>query len=277
MSMTLQLIVIAMNVLPQPTEFLAFKPQPDITLEIWAKTPLPCPVYWLAVHENEKVANAYVANRVLQSGGLLAVLRQRGERHVYLNHAGKSYAVDPNRVFTKLGAAATLLTLNEDLEADTVAHDALTTLALKLGAFMLEPMARFGQTPSIIALHNNTPGYDDDGKEGEGTVSIQRYLKKQQGGSAFIAEVHVNPAHDEDDLFFITHRSDYEQMKKDNWNILLQHKQVAILADEDDGSLSVFAEMKGWRYINIEAQRDPDHLEMQCKMVDYVWQLLGCP
>lgn len=277
MVITLQFIMLAMNILPQPIEVQQFKSQPDITLEIWAKTPLPCNVYWLAVHENEKVANAYVANRVLKSGGLLAVLRQRGERHVYLNYDGESYRVDPNRVFTKPGAAATLLKLNEALKADSAAHKALTDLALKLGAFMLEPMARFEKTPSIIALHNNTRGYDDDGNDGEGTVSIQRYLKKLQGGSGFIAEVHVNPEHDEDDLFFITDRSDYEQMKKDNWNILLQHKQVATDPDEDDGSLSVFSEMKGWRYINIEAQRDPDHLEMQCKMVDYVWQLLQCP
>jgi hypothetical protein len=271
------LCVWAFSEMPAPTKVVTFPEQKDIKLEIWQKTPLPCPVYWLAVHENEAVANAYVAKHILDSGGLLAVIRQRGDRHIFLKHQDAEYKVDPNRVFTEKGAAATLTKLNPQLEADSEAHRALTKRALALGGFMLEPLHQINEEPIIIALHNNTDGYDDDGKDGVGTVSIQRYLNKFKGGSGFIADLHVSHDHDEDDLFFITDVRDFLAMKKDEWNVLLQHKQVATLANQDDGSLSVFSEMKGWRYVNIEAQRDPDHLEKQQEMVRYILKLMACP
>lgn len=273
----LSMLLVFMSHAKSPTEVILFPAQADIRLELWRREPLPCDVYWLAVHENEHVANAYVAKRVLKAGGLLAVIRQRGERHIYFKYEKQEYQVDPNRVFTPIGAKASLVSLNPELESNQKALAALTGLALKLGEFMLEPMKRFKNTPAIIALHNNTPGFDDDGKGGEGTISIQRYLKKLEAGASFIADVCVNLDHDEDDLFFVTDPEHFAQMKKDHWNALLQHKQVATLEDEDDGSLSVYSEMKQWQYINIEAQRDPDHEKVQCKMVDYVWSLLDCP
>jgi hypothetical protein len=60
----------------------------------------------------------------------------------------------------------------------------------------------------------------------------------------------------------------------------LQAPEVAKLADEDDGSLSVWAEMAGLRYFNVEAQRKgddgkgQDHLEIQKAMVRELYKLL---
>ncbi|MDH5630530.1 MAG: hypothetical protein OEY96_10300, partial [Gammaproteobacteria bacterium] len=73
-------------------------------------------------------------------------------------------------------------------------------------------------------------------------------------------------------------RSDFEKMKQQGWNAILQNPAVALIKDEDDGSLSVLAEMKGMRYINIEAERmsedgGSDHLKVQQKMVDFIYTL----
>lgn len=70
--------------------------------------------------------------------------------------------------------------------------------------------------------------------------------------------------------------SDFELLTREGWNAVLQHPQVGTLAEEDDGSLSVYSEKNQVRYINIEAQRKDgdDHLVEQQKMVDLVFDLV---
>ena len=64
-----------------------------------------------------------------------------------------------------------------------------------------------------------------------------------------------------------------------NWNVVLQNPDVANDPNEDDGSLSVLAEMKGKRYVNIEAERADygfgrDNLIEQKQMVDLMFEIL---
>lgn len=63
------------------------------------------------------------------------------------------------------------------------------------------------------------------------------------------------------------------------WNAVLQHPQVVTDPSEDYGSLSVYAQKLGIRYINIEAERSTgnvgdNHLIEQQQMLDYVFSRL---
>jgi len=257
-----------------------FAAQPDIYLEIVAAPGYEGPVFFFAPHENEHVANVYLAEKIRQTGrGRFVVLRQNGERHVTLRTAGGAWELDPNRMFTDRGAEHSLLKLNPALREGSAQLTAALLLARQLGDFVLSRIGDLAPGTIIVAMHNNTDGYDDDGKGGVGTVSIKRYARKLANGANFIKAVYEGEG-DEDNLFFITSPEDFAAMKAAQWHTVLQHPQVAALPDEDDGSLSVLAEMKGLRYINIEAERhDPvsgvgrDLLEEQRRMVDLVWEL----
>ncbi len=254
---------------------LSFPKQKDIRLEIIKHPNYQGPVYFFAPHENEHVANEFLAQKVSEGQGTLLILRQKGERNISLHFRRKNVQVDPNRIFTAAGARASLLDLNPHLKGQPRLLRKACRRAVKLGRFICKQMGRLKKGTVVIAIHNNTDGYDDDGKGGVGTVSIHRYQHKFNAGARYIKELHVGEG-DEDDLFFITEAEDFRTLSAAGWHVLLQHPQVAQLADEDDGSLSVFAEMRGLRYINIEAQRKEgdDHLEIQKRMIALVFEMV---
>jgi len=85
---------------------------------------------------------------------------------------------------------------------------------------------------------------------------------------------------DEDDLFFVTQQGDFNAMQANQWNAVLQNPLVTSDIEEDDGSLSVYAQMNNIRYINIEAERRTDnignnHLETQKQMIDFTFNLIS--
>ena len=92
----------------------------------------------------------------------------------------------------------------------------------------------------IVALHNNT---------NDGGLTIKSYEKG--GAYADDAEkVHVGKKQDSDDFFYTTSSRAYEFFKKRGFNVLLQNNARVT----DDGSLSVYAGIKGIDYINIETE-----------------------
>ena len=250
-----------------------FPQQPDIYLEVIESRDYRGDVFFFAPHENERVVNGYLAEKIAASKGRFVILRQNGERHLKIAVGDTHFEVDPNRIFSKRGAANSLLRLNSQLKKGSRIYRKALKRSLALGRFILKQAGPRGKHKTIVAIHNNTDGYSGDGKGGKGTISIHRYRKKLEAGARYIKEIHQGTA-DEDDLFFITSPKHMEVMKKTGWHVLLQHPQVATIKDEDDGSLSVLSEKKGWPYINIEAQRDPDHLEEQKQMVDFVYDLV---
>ncbi len=259
---------------------LPFPAQPDIKLYIYASADYRGKVFFFSPHENESVANDYLMQQVRKRGGRYAVLRQAGRRHVTLRIDDHEIEVDPNRIFTPVGAAASVRKLNPALSNNQLIMKKAKRRAFALGTFILKHIAPVQKGTVLVAVHNNTDGYDDDGKGGVGTVSMQRYQKKLDAGAKYILKIHHGKG-DEDDLFFINRQEDFDALKAQNWNVVLQHPRVATLPDEDDGSLSVLAEMKGYRYFNIEAQRKNDqgigenHLAVQKQMIDVVFDLVS--
>lgn len=256
-------------------ERLPFPDQPDIQLERFHQAGRIDHVFFLAPHENEHVVNDYLAKKVQRQGGVFLILRQRGQRHLFLKIAGQEYEVDPNRIFTPVGAESSLRRENPELVDQPELLQQAVARAVAVGRFIMGHMNDLKRGTVIVAIHNNTDGFDDDGKDGVGTVSMVRYQKKLDGGAGYILKLH-HGTHDEDDLFFITEKRDFRKLKRLGYNLVLQHPRVAVDPDEDDGSLSVLSEKRNLRYLNIEAQRREgcDHLDVQQKMVDHVFRLV---
>lgn len=250
------------------SERLSFPDQSDIQLECY-RGPAKSRLVFFAPHENEHVAESYIKAAIQGKRAHFFILRQAGERELELKFPEGTVKVDPNRIFTPAGSAASILKTNPDLTTDSPLYKQAFTRCNRLGYWLTQNMGLFKRKTVIIAVHNNTDGFDDDGKGGEGTISMVRYQKRFEAGAKYIRRIFIGPG-DEDDLIFLTHWRDYRYFKKRKFSIVQQHKQVGHLPDEDDGSLSVWAEKFHRRYLNLEAQRDPDHLEVQQKMVDTV-------
>lgn len=254
---------------------LEFPQQRDIQLDIYGPNQPGNKVFYFAPHQTEYVINDYLINQLPKRGGKFVVLRQSGLRYIFLRIDGRSLAVDPNRIFTPRGARSSIEKLNPKYLREPEVINKAVERANQLAVFIGEQLGGIKPGVVIIAIHNNTDGYDGDGKDGEGTVSIVRYSKKFGAEKANYIETLFTGKEDEDDLFFLTSPLDFRYFSERGFNVVLQHPQVATLESEDDGSLSVFCEMKGVRYINVEAQRDPDHKRAQKKMLKAVFELLN--
>ena len=115
------------------------------------------------------------------------------------------------------------------------------------------------------------------GQGGMGDVSMIRYRYKLNTGAHYLSNL-TPLIGDEDDLFFVTNKQDFLHMQSSGFNAVLQNPIVTSDVEEDDGSLSVYAQMNGIRYINIEAEREyqnkgKNHLPMQIKMLNYTLSL----
>jgi hypothetical protein len=251
----------------------AFPEQSDIQLEHAHLAAKPRLIFF-APHENEKVVNSYLTQALQGRAASFYVLRQQGERELVLRFPSAEVAVDPNRIFTPAGASASLLKTNPQLnEGDPLFHLALQRCNA-LAGWLLHSMRLPDTRLVVAAIHNNTDGYDQDGRGGEGTISMLRYQQRHQAGARYIGKLALAANQDEDDLIFLTHAGDFRHFAKAGFNVVLQHRQVAWLPEEDDGSLSVWAAKSRHRYLNLEAQRkgvgSEDHLIQQQAMVNAV-------
>lgn len=258
------------------SQMIALPEQADIRLEIVGHINKQSNWAFFAPHENENVANQYVSAQIKQKGGVFVILRQQGERLIRLKIDPFTVSIDPNRIFTQAGRRQNILALNPTVREGTYVFHRAMQRSASLAALIQNALGGKGRV--WVAIHNNTQGYRGDANQGIGDVSIHYYHEKLAQGAGFL--IAVSPAQgDEDDLFFVTQREDFEAMQKEGWNAVLQHPQVVSQASEDDGSLSVFAQKNGIRYINIEAERSTDnfgdnHVEIQKRMIDYIFSRL---
>jgi len=251
----------------------AFPEQSDIQLE-HAHTAAKARLVFFAPHENENVVNDYLAQALQGRAASFHILRQQGERELVLRFPDGEVAVDPNRIFTPAGAQASLLKTNPQLNGQEPLFHLAWRRCNALALWLLQSMQLPDTARVVIAIHNNTDGYDQDGRGGVGTISMLRYQQRQQAGARYIRKLFLGPNQDEDDLIFLTHAADFRHFAKAGFNVVLQHRRVAWLPEEDDGSLSVWAAKSGHRYLNLEAQRmgegSEDHLPQQQAMVDAI-------
>jgi len=265
------------------SQALVFPTQQDIYLEVVGKPSTSKTQIFYAPHESEFVSNEYVANKIKKLGGAFIIMRQQGTRNVTLHikdkhNRNQNIYVDPNRLFTLAGISSSIRKLNHSLKNNSPLFKKALQRADKLGKFVLKQLNSPKKPVAWVALHNNTEGFAGDHHHGRGDVSINNYQSKLGKGQNFLIDVNIVDFHDEDNLFYVTQPVDFHIMRKYHWNVVLQNPIVTTDPNEDDGSLSVYAQMNQVRYINIEAERKDNNLgqdstNAQKEMVDFIYYL----
>ena len=180
------------------------------------------PITWLVIHGNETTAREVLREHLRENGGR-AWLAAGRERNVRVGGA----LIDPNRMFSRTGAEASLKRLNPGLgEASIQATlDRLDRERPKLIRALLPPAGGL-----IFALHNNSGGYS---VRDEVPISDEVSLG--------------DPAHPHE-FFLATDPEDFARLSLGPVNAVFQRHKPAT----DDGSLSRLAARLGVRYVNLE-------------------------
>ncbi len=177
--------------------------------------------FW--VHGNERTAHDVLLAHMKTARGR-AFLVENSERNI---PAGGGL-LDPNRMFSRVGAEKNLRTLNQSW-TDAQVSSVLDVLDRDRGRFLDAVLPKAGKL--LVALHNNGPGYSVNDE-----VPISD-------------AVSLNDAGHPHEFMLCTMRSDFERLSKSQFNVVLQNTAPK----EDDGSLSRLAAVRGIRYVNIEA------------------------
>ena len=183
---------------------------------------------FLNLHDNEFTSVQAARTLLEQQGGSLWKIENRGQRNIHFRYRGKSFQVDPNRIFSREGIEGSLKELH--------CYQPWVVEAIeKFGQRMLDMIP--ADVSCVIALHNNT----------EGNFSIKNYLP---GGdrSRDAQVVHFQQQNDPDDIALTTDEGIYQAMSAGGFNTIWQDNNNV----KRDGSLSVYCGLKGIRYINIE-------------------------
>jgi hypothetical protein len=182
------------------------------------------PRRYLLIHGNEETARAVLTHHMETHEGI-AYLIESHTRNVTVDTA----EIDPNRVFTRAGAEASLKRLNpngspQQLESALQILDRGRERLLKA----LLPPGR----GLLIAVHNNSDEYSVTDEQ---PISDAVSLREPGNPHAF---------------FLCTDPADFALIAQSAYNVVLQQKKPV----EDDGSLSRLAANRGVRYVNLEVR-----------------------
>ena len=180
--------------------------------------------HFLMIHGNEETARA-VLTRFMETQEGTAFLIESHARNVPLD----SGEIDPNRMFSRIGAEANLKSLNSAWTEGQLEH------ALHVLDRGREDLLRALLPPRrelIFALHNNSENYS---VADEAPLSDATSLREPGNPHAF---------------YLCTDPADYAILSQSGYNAVLQHDKPAA----DDGSLSHLCAQRGVRYLNLEVR-----------------------
>jgi len=134
-----------------------------------------------------------------------------------------AWYIDPNRMFSREGAARCLARLN--LSYPQRLLDYLDRERPRMLRAILPPPGGL-----LIALHNNTEGY---------SMRVEIPISER---------VSLKPGESPHNFFLCTNPSDFEALAASPYNAVLQSKPMGV----EDGSISRVAARLGVRYVNLE-------------------------
>lgn len=150
--------------------------------------------------------------------------------------------IDPNRMFSRAGAASDLIRCNPQWTPEYL------TTQLNLLDEIREPFLKVLLPPPgglLVAVHNNYQGY-----------SLENERDRCQAQA-------VKPGVDPRDFFLCVAEEDFAALQNSPYNVILQAANA-----EDDGSLSCLAVRRGVRYVNCEVSLE--NLAGQQAMLAYL-------
>ncbi len=178
--------------------------------------------HYILIHGDETTAREVLAKHLETHPGI-AFITESKTRNIPID----SGQVDPNRIFTRNGAAVSLQKNNPNWNARQM-QDALDLIEGQRNHFLNQVLPGKGEL--LIALHNNSSDYSVDSEAG---ISDMRSLKQPDNPHAF---------------FLCTDPNDFQILATSSYNVVLQQHVRA----PDDGSLSRRAAARQARYVNLE-------------------------
>jgi len=196
---------------------------------------------YLLLHGNENTAREVLEVHMDMYSGT-AYLIDNTDRYVTIEGA----KIDPNRLFSRVGAEKSVRDQNPGIAADKV-EAVLSFLDHHRDELIRRVEPEKGEL--LLALHNN-----------------QEYSVKEEIAQSDDTSI-PQPNHPRE-FFLCTDPKDFAALKKSPYNVVLQNKRPA----EDDGSLSRLAAKRGFRYVNLECGvgEIEDQLEMVRWMEDHL-------
>ena len=199
------------------------------------------PIVFIQLHHNETTA-AEVAQQFSDSLQLSFVqILNSEQRLIGFENTGQTYRFDPNRMFSKEGAAASLKLHSQYSDEALTAIDSFSKTILGLL-----------RNQTVVAVHNNT---DEE-------FTLNDYIDNETG------LVHKNSSLDPDDFFITTDSTVYERLKEKNFNVVWEWSDKL----KDDGSLSIYCSRNNIRYVNVEAEHG--HKTEQAAMLKALMEIL---
>ena len=197
---------------------------------------------YLLIHGDEETAREVLLRHIRSHQGIAYIAESR-TRDVPLDGG----QIDPNRMFSRVGAEANLKRLNPDWTPDRV-QAALALLDRgrdHLVHALLPPRGGL-----LVALHNNSDSYSVADEE---PISDARSIREPSNPHAFV---------------LCTDPADFQILSTSGYNVVLQQHAPKV----DDGSLSRLAAARRARYVNVEVGRG--HAGRQKEMLDWLeWSL----
>jgi hypothetical protein len=214
----------------------------DINVEVRSLTTSYGPQFF-SMHDNENTVIPVIESLMgrYQRGRFIEFIHS-GARNISFKIDGRTYVIDPNRMFTEKGRRTSLRKLSH--RRNPITRKVLLAVRMFAKQVMNDHRLNKPLGGVLVALHNNTPG---------GTCHVKHYLDRNGDPIEGISAVHVEQGTDPDDFFMTTHSGFFNFAKRRGFNAVLQDSG-AVLDKVDDGSLSIYCGKEGINYINIEAQ-----------------------
>lgn len=216
---------------------------------------------YFKVHDEETVAAhtiKYIYNRY--GGRMIDLINTSwlNKRNLRIPVNGKSYYIDPNRIFTEAGIKKMRL-INRSLEEDD--FKIAEALVRKIRDKILRVLKL---SPKVPFLYVHTNHFD--------TVLDIHYLARMSQRGNHVFDIYYNPVYHPKIFTYVIQRADFEYLKKNGITVVLQKWTEGV----DDGSLSIYAQnhIPRLTYATIEAMNeDPEALTFIAdKTVQYFFQ-----
>jgi hypothetical protein len=234
-------------------------------------------VTFFSPHHNEQIARTLAKEFIDKNGGRLVEIESfddKGKPSRYLRFSanGKTFSLDPNRIFTANGRTCDALPAEIDVLVKDFADKLLRTI-LADGKGLREG-ERF-----IAAVHNNT---DVDSKTDEHKANDLTALAfvKTAGHGAFQAQAEgaylSNMEFDSDNFIFLSSAKYLGFFVEKSFNVVVQKSAAKLRTsgcNVDDGSLSVYTAQNNIQYICLEADGTNGNFR-QRQMFEAVYELL---
>jgi hypothetical protein len=236
---------------------------------------------FIAPHHNEQTGLMLAKEYVEKYGGRLIEIesfdaRGNPSRYVTFTVGGRSYSIDPNRIFTSNGRSCAAGLSEVDGQVAIFAAEVLKVLLAE--GRSLPASERF-----LVAVHNNT---DVDSKtENARTSDLTAYafvktsLTKELSHGIFQEQAEgvylSNTEDDQDNFIFLSVPKYVSYFAEKGFNVVLQKSAAKLQSQKcsvDDGSLSVFSAQQNIPYICLEADGVTGGYR-QRQMLEAVYQL----